>query len=187
MAGKPKQVASCLPPTPPSRPCPQWGQLVAAQEPSVNSPTSRHGPFPLCKQAVRTLTHWACQEEVLRWFTQSTFLLQEGTVSQQNRTTRRGSFHEISHYSDCMVSCEDTAGLVAVPIRLLTSSPSNSDPSLELPSAGPVANQSLCGKEVVYWKTKRKLELLALHYAGATYSEMTTGSFEPGVKSGSLS
>lgn len=66
MVGKPKQVASCQPPTPPCRPCPSRGQLVATQEPPV-SPTSRHGPFPLCKQTERTLTHWACQELVLRW------------------------------------------------------------------------------------------------------------------------
>lgn len=87
---------------------------------------------------------------------QSAFLLQEGTVSQQNRTTRRGSFHEKSHYSDHMGSCADTAGLAVTLTRLLTYvSLPPSDPSLEVPSAGPVA-KTYAERKLLYIRRPRE-------------------------------
>jgi hypothetical protein len=77
-----------------------------------------------------------------------------------------------------MGSCEDTAGFVALPTRLLTyiMSSSNSDPSLELPLAGPVAND-YAEKEAVVLEDMTPGPALP----EMTYSEMIPDKLKPGI------
>lgn len=141
-AGEPKQVLSCLSPTRPcSLLCSRVSWLLPRHYP-VNSPASRPGPFPL-QTGGRALTHWVCQEEVLRWLTAACIPDAGGDCFSTEQSNKKGQLRWNKLITQTICS-----GLRAQLQDPQPTSPSSSlDPTLELLSAATVAK--------AYRETKR--------------------------------
>lgn len=77
----------------------------------------RAWPFPLCKQEAGALTHWACQEEALRWHS----CCRRGLFMCRAAPWGGAAPTKQAHRSDHTLSPEDAAGPAAVPPGPLTS------------------------------------------------------------------
>jgi hypothetical protein len=131
----------------------QKGQLVATHTPPVTSPTCRPWPFPVCKWQQQPWLTRLVRKRCWGSSKQNAFLLQEGTVSQQSRATRRGSLDEITHYSAHMLSPEDAVGL-ATPLPQTPFSSSDLHTRATFSCHG---DKGIWRREAVAcWGTKRK-------------------------------
>lgn len=156
-AGELKQVLSCLSLTLPCSLCCSRVSWLLPRHYPVKSPASRPGPFPL-QTGSRALTHWVCQEEVLRWLTAACIPDAGGDCFSTVQSNKKGQLRWNKLIAQTLCS-----GLRAQ--RGMATSPAESLTYVPFPQLGPPIRAAFCchcgkglqrNKAVTCCKTKRK-------------------------------